>query len=384
MVSRESNKAAFLAMCGAGILGCGGSHTAASESSVPPAATSRAATGSTSAPAAPERTEVAAPAPAPSTKAPLISLNDLANRRDLWPAKVKLTRKVGFSPTEIYQAGSEFELVDIQWQDVHVTSPDGVLEIPAASTDVLDRASALMGSLTPEQLAITAQNLPQHPELWPVEVALTRELDFSGGNKVPAGRTVYLRKFEGDQLNLYDRKLANWFTAAVNETDVLARARERVKLPEKDRTSFFARSVAAALENPTGADKAFAETDYFLVYQAKLGCGRCAMFIPELKTFYDRMKAAHAFETVFVSADTSAENMKQLQAKEKLPGRAVAFDKRLEAADLGTQTQNGDLLPLVFLYDRSGNLVARNQPAGGKPTAEDVLATLEKKLGEKR
>jgi hypothetical protein len=108
------------------------------------------------------------------------------------------------------------------------------------------------------------------------------------------------------------------------------------------------------------------------------------MFIPELKTFYDRMRPAHPFEVVFVSADPSADSMKQLQAKEKLPGRAVAYDKRLEAADLGTQAQGGETLPLVFLYDRAGKLVARNQPDGGKPSAEDVLATLEKKLGEKK
>ena len=46
--------------------------------------------------------------------------------------------------------------------------------------------------------------------------------------------------------------------------------------------------------------------------------------------------------------------------------------------------QNGDLLPLVWLYDRNGKVVGRNQQAGGKPVAEDLLATLEKKLGEKR
>src|SRR5262245_65692181 len=97
------------------------------------------------------------------------------------------------------------------------------------------------------------------------------------------------------------------------------------------------------------------------------------------------MKPPHPeFEAVFVSADFNAADMKKLQAREKLPGVAVAYDKRLEAAELGTLTQNGELLPLVYLYDRNGKMVTRNQGAGGKPSAEDVLAVLEQKLGQKK
>jgi hypothetical protein len=332
---------------------------------------------------APANAAQSTPDSAPKAKN-LISLGELANRRDLWPLKIRLTKKVGFSPTEVYPAGSEYDLVEIAGQALHVDSKNGVLEIPAASTDVLERASALMASLTPDQLAITAQTLPQHPELWPVEVTVTRTLDFSGGNKVPAGRIVVLRKFDGDQLNLYDRQLKNFFPAAINETDVLARARERLKLAAGDRDPFFGRAVGAALEGSSDP-KALAKTDYVLVYQAKLGCTRCAAFLPELQAFYDKMKPAHPeFEAVFVSADPDAASAKQLAAKEKLPGRAVAFEKRLEAADLGTQVQGGELLPLVFLYDHDGKLVARNQPNGGKPSAEDVLAVLETKLGGKK
>jgi hypothetical protein len=198
---------------------------------------------------------------------------------------------------------------------------------------------------------------------------------------------VQLRAFQGDQVNVYDREFKNYYTAAINETDVVARARERVKLAEKDREPFFTRSVATAFEPAAGADNATAlsKADYVLVYQARLGCGRCAGFLPELEKFYDRVKPAHPeFEAVFVSADFNADDMKKLEAREKLPGRAVAYDKRLEAAELGTLTQNGELLPLVYLYDKNGKLVTRNAGSGGKPSAEDVLAVLEKKLGEKK
>ena len=61
------------------------------------------------------------------------------------------------------------------------------------------------------------------------------------------------------------------------------------------------------------------------------------------------------------------------------PGR---FDRRFAAADLAEQT--GELLPLVYLYDRAGNMVARNSPNGGQPSATDILALLESKLAEAR
>ncbi|HEV8112970.1 MAG TPA: thioredoxin-like domain-containing protein [Planctomycetota bacterium] len=325
----------------------------------------------------------AAPPAAPS-KAPLISIIDLRDRRDLWPTKVKLTKKVGYSPTEVYNPGLELDLVEIAAGQVHLDTGNGLIEVPAASTDILERASNLMASLSPEQLAVTAKTLPSHPELWPVELSVVRPLSFANGSSVPAGRTVILRAFEGEQVNVYDRTLRTYFPAAINETDIVARARERVKLDAKDRTPFFVRSIAAALESSGGAP-AVEKSDYVLVYEARLGCGRCAQFLPELTKFYERMKPDHpGFEAVFVSNDFTADDAKKLEEREKLPGQAVAYDRRLEAADLGTKTQNGDLLPLVYVYDRTGKLVTRNAANGGKPSASDVLATLEKKLGEKK
>ena len=96
------------------------------------------------------------------------------------------------------------------------------------------------------------------------------------------------------------------------------------------------------------------------------------------------MKPTHPnFEAVFYSDDKNAGDAREVFAHEKLPGRAIAYDRRVEAADLSTR-QTGQLLPLVYLYDKSGKLVANNHPDGGSPSASDVLAMLEKKLAEAR
>jgi hypothetical protein len=401
----------FLGVCAAGLAACGGSKDSNSKGSVQAAETkspaaSRSLVASEPAPAAPpaktpssprsrapsgspslapaSQSKPAAEPPKPSKPAS-ITLAELSNRRDLWPSKVKLTKKLALSPSEVYPVGKELDLVEIAGTNLHLDTGNGLVEVPAANTDVLERASEFMASLTPDQLALTAKILPTRPELWPTELTITSPLGFSNGMKVPAGRKVVLRAIGGDQVSVYDREFKNYYPAAINETDVMARARERLKLPEAERQPFFGRSIAAALDSGSSSTTgALPKSDYFIVYQARLGCERCAAFLPTLEKFYDRVKATHPeFEAVFVSADFNADDMKKLQAREKLPGCAVAYDRRLEAAELGTLTQNGELLPLVYVFDKNGKMVTRNAGAGGKPSAEDVLATLEKKLGEK-
>ncbi|MFN0009016.1 MAG: TlpA family protein disulfide reductase [Planctomycetota bacterium] len=341
--------------------------------------------------APPDASKAAAPAvakPAPAPAAPsqplLITFPELLKRRDLWPAQVKLTQRVTFAPNDFIDAGRELDLVNMNTIEIELDSGAGLFSLPPDQTDLLQRASAIMAALTPEQLALTDVLLRKRPELWPVEVSVTRTLGFAGGKTIPAGRTVILRTFQGGELELYDRNMADHFPASVHETDVLARARERLKLPEPERTPFFLRAQAAALQ-PTGdakQDATFLESDYVLVYQARLGCGRCAQFVPKLREAYDRLRTAHKnFEVVWHSADFNVENAKKVLEEEKLPGRVVAYDKRLELADLGVQ--NGDLLPLVYLFDRDGKLLLKNQGRGGAPTGEDVLAALEKELTKK-
>jgi hypothetical protein len=38
----------------------------------------------------------------------------------------------------------------------------------------------------------------------------------------------------------------------------------------------------------------------------------------------------------------------------------------------------------VFLYDRNGKLLVRNDPNGGKPSAADILGVVEKTIAAKR
>jgi hypothetical protein len=318
---------------------------------------------------------------APASKPPQIPLGELLLRRDLWPAKVALTKPLTVERGKTLPVGRELSLYEFNGEDIALDGGDDIFECPVASTDVIERASAIKAKLTPEQLALDDNTLPQHPELWPTRVTVTRRMQFQNGKQVPVGREVALRVATIGHVELYDRELPDHFQAETFETNVLALARERMLLPQAQRDSFFVRSLAAALEpNAAASDANLAKADFVLVYRARLGCTRCAAFGPELAKFYERVKPAHAnFETVFFSDDQSAEDAHKVFSDDKFPGRAVAYDRRLEAADLAT-AQQGQLLPLVYLYDRNGKLIAQNHPNGGKPSAADILGVLEKKL----
>ncbi len=317
-------------------------------------------------------------------KSPPIPLGELLVRRDLWPAKVALTRPLTIERGVTLPAGHELCVYEFNGSDIVLDTGDDIFDCPADATDVIERASALRARLSPEQLALTDNTLPKRPELWPLRVNVTRRLQFQNGKQIPVGREVSLRSVSIGWVSLYDRELGDHFQAEVFETDVLARARERLTLPEAQREPYFVRALAATLEpSPTARDPELAHTDYVLVYRARLGCPRCAAFAPELARFYERVQREHpAFETVFYSEDKTAADAATVFAREKFPGRALRFDQRLAAADLASQS--GELLPLVYLYDRSGALITRNGSNGGKPSATDVLAVLEAKLAEAR
>jgi hypothetical protein len=325
-----------------------------------------------------------------ASKVPQMTIAELVPRRDLWPSKVALVKPFTLSAAEKFPTGKELDLYDVMGASIALDTGKDLIEVPTGDTDILARASAFRATLTPEELALTDKTLVTRPELWPTRVKLTHTLRFNDGTEVKAGKEVSLRKFEQDgSLNLGDRSVAVFFNAQPHETDVIARARERLKLPEKERTPFFARSIAASLEPlPAGASAPAAganleNADYIVVLRARLGCERCAGFAPDLAAFYQRVKAEHPnFEVVFYSDDKNVDDAHKVAMSENFPGRILGFDRKMEAADLSSQS--GELLPLVFVYDKSGKLVTKNHPNGGKPAAKDVLATLEKTLATSR
>jgi hypothetical protein len=311
-----------------------------------------------------------------------LTLAELVQRRDLWPARVKLLKDARLDATTWFRAGEELPLYSFDGSSVGLDQGTFLFEWPAASTDVIERTRALAASLSSEALALTFEGLRGRGELWPLRVKIQIAQRFSDNAVVPAGREVSVRFFEGSDLAVYDRTLANYYTLEPQHTDLMAQARARLALPAEKREPFFLRSLAAALEPGDAATaERLAGADFVLVYSGRLNCPRCAQFVPQLRDFAARAAAQPTpakFELLYLSSDPTAEAARAHRAEAKLPGAAIAFERRLEAANLMAIPQQ--LLPGLFAFDRQGALIDRNHPAGGSPSASEVLARFEAKL----
>ena len=340
-------------------------------------------------PAAAPEAKAAPAAPAPAKPAPAkaqpslaavsaLSDADLLQRRDLWPKKVAFREILRLDETTWWKPGEELPLKD--WDGANVILDEGsfLFDCPAGKTDVVERTRSDAAALSPEAFELTLAKLRERPELWPTRLTIASTLQFGDNTIVPPGREVTLRFFEGDQLAVWDREVANYYTVDPQETDLLAQARANLNRPEAARSPFFIRSLASALEKPEGeAVQRLAAADYVVVYSARLGCGRCAQFLPELKDFYAK-NAGAKFEVVFLSNDPDAQSAQRYLAESQPPGVALRFDRRYEAANLLALPLQ--ILPGLFVFDRNGNLIERNDPNAGQPSANAVLASFQTRL----
>lgn len=386
---RWPHLAVVLFLSAGSVTACGDAQSApqAGQPGAPASAAQRAPAAAAPAAAAPA---AAAPASAPARKsgpqpsraqADAMSVADLVARRDLWPQRVAFTSKAMLDPTTWWKPGDELPLSNWDGSNVYLDEGTFVFDWPMDKTDVVERARDVAASLSPEALALTLDGLRQRPDLWPVRVALTNTLRFSDNTVVPAGREVALRFFEGAQLAVYDRDVKNYYTVEPNETDLMARARDRMQQPEAEREPFFIRSVEAALD-PAAGKTSLGDADYVLVYAGRLGCTRCAAFAPSLKEFYKQAQAGapdgSRFDLVFLSEDPDAEAARKYLAEAGLPGGAILFERRLEVANLMALPLT--TLPGFFVFDRAGNLIDRNHPNAGSPSAAEVLAKFEARI----
>ena len=343
-----------------------------------PAAKSPVAAASASAPA-PAKSQPTGKQP---SKAAIDALSDadLLQRKDLWPKKVAFREIARLDATTWWKAGDELPLMD--WDGANVILDEGsfLFDMPAAKTDVVERTRNEAAALSPEAFALTLPKLRERPELWPTRLAIASTLQFGDNTIVPPGREVTLRFFEGDQLAVWDREVNNYYTVDPQETDLLARSRAVLDLPAEQRTPFFIRSLAATLDKPEGEGaQRLAKADYVVVYSGRLGCGRCAQFLPELKEFCSKYPSA-SYQVVFLSADPDAQSAQRYLAESQPPGVAIRFDRRYEAANLLALPLQ--ILPGIFVFDRNGTLIERNDPNAGSPSANEVLASFQTTLAQ--
>src|SRR5688572_20247134 len=128
---------------------------------------------------------IAAPADAPEK----LTWNDLVNHPERWPASVKLTKMIRFSPTDAVNAGTVCRVIGVVPGQAQLLAENSQFEAPPDYTNLLEEANAMWAKLTPEQRSLTVDVVMKDKSLWPAVVTVT-ELQEFGKFKIKPGETV--------------------------------------------------------------------------------------------------------------------------------------------------------------------------------------------------
>ena len=110
----------------------------------------------------------------------------------------------------------------------------------------------------------------------------------------------------------------------------------------------------------------------FLLYAAAGSDKASLKLTPRLVEFYKKFAPAHPeFETVFVSADDSAEEMENHLRRTRMPWPALAYDQIEGQPDLAALRRAG--LPRLVLINGGGEPLADSSEAGKVSSPQSVL-----------
>ena len=298
----------------------------------------------------------AAFAAAPAT----LTVNDLRNNPERWPAAVTAPRDLQFQGGTSVKKGQVLNVVQLEGAEVVVDAGKGVIfGLPLAETDFLARANEAWTKLTPEQREITGATLAADRSLWPLRVQCSAEFRFNNGTVLKAGE-YEVQAVKRDGVQLYSAQHNASLNTSLQSTDVIARARALALIPAEKRPSRVAAALTGQLVDATGKPVEPAkleETQVYALYYGASWCGPCRAFSPDLVKFANRVGAENPRLTVvLLSNDKSDAALFGYMQAEKMPWLAMPLDKVNKVPLLTGYTKGG--IPQLVIVDRQGTVLA--------------------------
>lgn len=359
----SSTNVAALATGGAGV----------APTSLPPAASTRAAAPVTPRPVATTVAPTTAASPAV-----VLTWNDLVRRPETRPAHFTVNREYRFQGGVIVRPGTTVNLVELKSAELVVETQDGKVTFSAKpeETDIVAVASAAWSQLTPAQRELTYPALLQRMDLWPYRLKLTVPFDL-GSRKTRAGDGVLLLSAEGRELLVRIEGTDIAFNVEPSQTDLMARARAFLA-QEQSVPGRVIEELSGKLVSPLtgqtvtlGAD---ARPKYVVLYMGAGWCGPCQQFAPQLvKLLKDKKPAAGDFVSIYLSGDRNPAEAKAYATKLGIEWPTLYFKNR--GLMPAFQSLFGDTIPQLVVTDRHGKVLV-NSAKVGTARALQQLASL--------
>lgn len=319
-------------------------------------------------------------AAAPAT----LTLNDLRNHPERWPAEVTVPKDYKFQGGASAKKGQSAKVLELKGAEVVVEAAnDLVFSFPVAESDFVAKANAAWAKLTPEQREITAATLLKDRSLWPLRVTCSAGFSLQGGVELAPGTEYELINYDREGVTLYSAQHNASLGADAAMTDLVPRARAIALVPAAERPSRIAAALGERLVDGAGrpvAQADFADAQIFVLYYGASWCGPCRQFSPDLVKFINEVGPKNPrMKVVLMSNDKKDADMFGYIAAEKMPWSAMPLSQLNKAPSLLRYVRGS--IPHLVVVDRQGNVLADsyrgNQYVGPRVPMQALAALLE-------
>lgn len=322
---------------------------------------------------------LASQAAAPET----LTLRDLAQRPDRWPATVKLARDFQFSGGAVARAGQAVKIVEFSGGQVLVDAGGDLLfEIAPQDCDLLEGANAAWKALSPAQRALDPATVEKDSSLWPERVACFAGFVLEDGTELAPGLEYEFLGLERGEVSLWSAQHRSKLGATIAQTDLVVRARARLALEPEQRSSRIAAALAQGLVDSAGkpvSSEAAAKAKVYVLYYSASWCQPCHKFSPSLVKLVNESAAANpGLFVALMSSDEKDADLLAYMREAKMPWPALPLT-RLQATPALLGHAAGSIPHLVVL-DRHGKVLTSSMQGGRYVGPDRALEDLKKLL----
>jgi thiol-disulfide isomerase/thioredoxin len=289
-----------------------------------------------------------------------LTLNELRDHPERWPAKITLPRDFKFTGGAAARKGQVVQVIELKGAEVVVDAGNNlVFNLPVVGTDFLANANVDWATLTPAQRDLDAAVLLADPTLWPLRVKSFNGFRLENGTELPPNTEFDLVSFKQDGVTLYSEKNKSTLGADLKDTDLIARARELVLVPASQRPSRIAAALRGNLVDKTGKSVApkLDDTQVFALYYGARWCAPCRKFSPSFVKYVNEISADNPKLTVVLMSNDKADaDMLGYMKAESMPWVAMPLAKLNVAPLFLGYTKNA--IPQLVIVDRSGKILA--------------------------
>ncbi len=329
---------------------------------------------------------LAGPVLAAGTPPDSLTLQDLVNRPDRWPASVTLPRDFVFNNGAAIHKGDKATVVQFDGAKVLLIGSGNIrFTATPADSGLLASANEAWAALTPAQRAIDPASLAADPSLWPVRVKTMTPVSYPAYGNLPPGTEVGLFDVTVKTADIVWPNSPNRLNLPFECTDVIDRARKLALIDRDSRPSRIASALRGIMVAPDGKpynDSHLDEKKVFAIYYGAGWCAPCHEFSPDLVKYLNDALPKHPdLAAVFLSDDKQDDQMFAYMKEERMPIPAVPHGALARSPILLSYTAR--IIPELIIVDRFGNVLASNDDRhGNRGDPKDTIGTLDQLLAQ--